>query len=167
MAKDIWISENWMKDPEIAKQGRRTGLRLRFDRDVDPDIRAAFKELAKWSRERFWFPVRVPVYVRSSKTVTARDGDQCVGTFLWPDDHSVEPYIRVAAGDYQDLVNEKGALQAKILVLLPFLHELTHYYQWINSESLTPIGEERQAERYAQDIMDEYLDDLGLLETLR
>ena len=34
MAKDIWISENWMKDPEIAKQGRRTGLRLRFDRDV-------------------------------------------------------------------------------------------------------------------------------------
>lgn len=35
-------------------------------------------------------------------------------------------------------------------------HELTHYFQWVNSLNLTPIGQERQATKYARYIMDEY-----------
>lgn len=35
-------------------------------------------------------------------------------------------------------------------------HELTHYYQWLNGVELTPIGEERQASRYASLILKKY-----------
>ena len=41
-------------------------------------------------------------------------------------------------------------------ILLTIAHELTHYFQWINALKLTPIGQERQATKYARYILDEY-----------
>ena len=35
-------------------------------------------------------------------------------------------------------------------------HELTHYFQWINSIKLTPIGKERQATNYADYVLEDY-----------
>ena len=166
MKKDIWVSNEWRNNPEICLHRRRTGLRLKIDKSVDPEVKEAFLMLAKWIRERFFFFFRLPAYIKSSKMLKAKDGDLCVGIFFEPDSYADEPYIRVSTGDYMELVNKKGTLQARIAILLPFLHELTHYYQWINSENLTQIGKERQATRYSQDIMDEYLDDLGLLDKL-
>lgn len=163
MKKDIWISEEWKKNPNICNTERRTGLRLRIDNKTNPAVKDSFIKISKWIRERFCFPIRVPVYVKASKTVRAKDGEHCVGIFFEPDDYKWEPYIRIATGDYEELVNERGELQAKIAVLLPLLHELTHYYQWLNAEQLTSLGKERQASRYAKDIMEEYLDDIDLL----
>ncbi len=166
MNKDIWISEEWKKNPVICNAERRTGLRLKFDKETHPEVKASFKKISKWIRERFCFPIRVPVYVKAAKTVIARDGEHCVGVFFEPDDYKWEPYIRIATGDYEELLKKSGELQAKIAILLPMLHELTHYYQWLNSEQLTSLGKERQATRYAEDIMEEYLDDLDLLRFL-
>ena len=166
MKTDIWISEKWTKNDKLLQGRQRTGLRLRIDATVDPEIKTTFKELAKWLRERFYFPIRVPVYIKASDRIIARDGDLCVSVFFEPDEYTVEPYIRIATGDYRELVKTRGTLQARIAILLPIFHELTHYYQWINAVKLTEIGKERQAARYANDLMEEYLDDLGLLESL-
>ena len=167
MAKDIWMSKKWVKNPKINISGRRTGLRMRYENNVSPEIKNLFKEMASWIRQRFFFPVRVPVYIKSKRRIKSKDGDLCVSTSLWPYDYAEEPYIRIATGDYEELVKERGKLQANIAILLPLLHELTHYFQWINSEKLTLIGEERQASRYANDLMEEYLEDKGLLEQIR
>ena len=56
------------------------------------------------------------------------------------DDYTVEPYIRVAAGDYLDLCDKWGKDSALTAILLTIGHELTHYFQWINALELTPIG---------------------------
>ena len=68
------------------------------------------------------------------------------------DDYTVEPYIRVAAGDYLDLCEKWGKDSALTAILLTIGHELTHYFQWINALELTPIGMERQATKYARSI---------------
>ena len=124
------------------------------------------RELADWIRARFYFPIRVTVYVKASERVTANDGDQCVSISFLPYSYLDEPYLKIAAGDYDDLVSKRGILQAKIVILLELFIQLTHYYQWINDEKLTSIGEKRQASYYAQDLMDEYLDALGLIDQL-
>ena len=79
------------------------------------------------------------------------DGDLVYGTF-WSmeDDYTVEPYIRVAAGDYLDLCEKWGKDSALTAILLTIGHELTHYFQWINALELTPIGMERQATKYSK-----------------
>lgn len=89
--------------------------------------------------------------------IKAMDGELVYGTFWWVEnDYTVEPHIRVAAGDYPELCEKGDKDSALTAILLTIAHELTHYFQWINDLQLTSIGMERQATKYARYIMDEY-----------
>ena len=155
-----------MKNKYINQSGRRTGLRMRYDKDVDPEVKQAFRGLVNWIRARFCFPVRVTVYVKATKRVIARDGDRCVSVFFRPYNYLEDPYTRIATGDYDDLAQKYGNQKAMIQILMPLFIDLTHYYQWINSEKLTLKGEQRKATIYANSLMEEYLDDLGWFDSL-
>lgn len=153
----IWTIENWMKNIDLEKAGHRTGLRLRFDKGVDPEVRRACKEFAAFLRKEYFFPIRIVVYIKNSYRIMAMDGDKVFGTFWSMDDFSVEPYARIAVGDYVDLVKRIGEDRALTSILLTIAHELTHYFQWINCIELTPIGKERQATNYSKYVvLDEY-----------
>lgn len=156
----IWYLEDWKKNIDLTAENHRCGLRLRFDANIDSSVRIFCKKFAKWLRREFFFPIRVSVYVKSEYRIKARDGEYVVGTFFRPADYSTEPYIRLAAGDYQELREKRGEEQAMWAILRSFAHELTHYFQHINGLSLTRIGEERQATLYSDYILwdyDEYL----------
>lgn len=152
----IWTIENWRKFINLADNGHRCGLRLRFDKEVDVDVKRACKEFAKWLRSEYFFPKRVVVYVKCSKQIKALDGDLVSGTFFGPYDYRFEPYVRIATGDYKVLLEEIGKDNALAKILYSIAHELTHYYQWINNLPLTEIGEERQAKSYSKYIIQEY-----------
>jgi len=152
----IWTIEKWEKNFDINGENHRTGLRLKFDKEVDPEVKRACKEFCKWLRKEYFFPMRIPVYIKSSKHIKALDGELVSATFFEPDSYQTEPYIRVAAGDYYDLIITHSKDNALAMILRSISHELTHYFQWINNLKLTPIGEERQAMKYAEYIVDEY-----------
>ena len=86
------------------------------------------------------------------------DGSFSYGTFFRPFNYSDEPYIRIAVGDFNDLVLKWGKQDAEYAIFACLAHELTHYFQWINDLKLTEIGEERQATRYQKFIMYEYVE---------
>ena len=151
----IWTIENWTKHLAPIEE-RRTGLRLRFDRDVDPEVRAACKAFCGWLRSEYYFPLRVPVYVKRARRVRTMDGDLVCGSFFEPEEYTVEPYIRIASGDYPELLASRGRDDALASILSTISHELTHYFQWINALDLTDVGRERQATRYAKYILSEY-----------
>lgn len=153
----IWTIDDWEKNIDLTREGHRTGLRLRFDKDIDSEVRRACKEFAVFLRREYFFPIRVVVYIKNVKKLIAMDGDKVYGTF-WSmyDDYNIEPHIRVAAGDYMDLCHKWGKDSALTAILSTIAHELTHYFQWINALKLTPIGQERQATNYARYILDEY-----------
>lgn len=155
----IWTLNSWEKNINIQKEAYRSGLRLRFDKEVDDEVRRACKEFAKFLRKEYFFPIRIVVYVKRTKRILAMDGDVVVGTF-WRIEHNyeIEPYIRIAAGDYNELCKKWGKDSALTSILFTLAHELTHYFQWINNLSLTDIGAERQATVYARYILDEYAD---------
>jgi hypothetical protein len=151
----IWTIPNWQK---YYNSDRRAGLRFVFDKDVDPEVRRACKEFGVWLRKEYYFPIRVPVYVKSHYRIKARDGEIVTGACFQPHEREEEPYIRIAAGDYIDLINKKGKDNALGAMLGTIAHELTHYFQWINDIELTEIGVERQAKAYEDFIIDEYKD---------
>ena len=134
----IWTIENWEQNIDFMEEGHRTGFRLRFDSGIDPEVRRACKEFAAFLRKEYFFPLRVVAYIKNKKKIRAMDGDLVYGTF-WSmeDDYTVEPYIRVAAGDYLDLCDKWGKDSALTAILLTIGHELTHYFQWINALELT------------------------------
>lgn len=151
----IWTIDDWEKNLQNSAS-RRSGLRFRYDRDVHPEVKRACSQFALWLRRQYCFPLRIVVYVKGTKTICTKDGDNVVGSFFEPFSYSNEPYIRIATGDYRELMNELGKDNALASILLTLAHELTHYYQWINSIQLTPMGRERQATRYSNYIIDEY-----------
>ena len=152
---NIWKTELWKKCLNNHTV-RRIGLRFKYDNTVDPEVKRAIVQFAGWLRSEYQFPLRIAVYVKGTKTIRAKDGDQVVGTFFEPYSYENEPYIRLATGDYNELVHTLGKDNALASILLSLAHELTHYFQWINGMQLTDIGKERQAVIYSKNILDEY-----------
>lgn len=152
----IWTIRKWEKFYDLSNPNHRTGVRLKFDKSIDPEVRRACKEFLLWLRKEYFFPIRVPIYIKASRRIKAMDGDMVVGTFFMPDNRNDEPYIRIATGDYDELVRKWGKKNALASTLFVMAHELTHYFQWINDITLTPIGEERQATNYSNFIVWDY-----------
>lgn len=94
--------------------------------------------------------------MKRSKKIRTIEGALVAATFFAPFEKNVEPYIRVATGDYIDDLNSCGKDNALAANLGSIAHELTHYFQWVNGLKLTQIGEERQANLYERFILDEY-----------
>ncbi len=151
-----WDMDAWKENG--FNNCRRNGLRLRTESGVDSEVKRACKEFAKWLRGQYIFPQRVNVYIKSAYYIKAMDGDLVSGTCFWPYDKVEEPYIKIAAGDYEDLVRERGKDNALAAILHTMAHELTHYFQWINNldEGLSDKQAERQAVRCAGILLDRY-----------
>ncbi len=150
----IWTINNWEKF--LNGHDNRRGLRFRYDSNVNSEVKNACKCFAEWLRSEYVFPLRVQVYIKDKIRIQTMDGDNVVGSFFEPFDYSVEPYIRIATGDYDDLKISIGRDNALATILVSIAHELTHYFQWINNLQLTSIGRERQATQYSHFIVDEY-----------
>ncbi|MEH7299994.1 hypothetical protein [Neobacillus drentensis] len=119
----------------------RTGLRIKSEPGVHPEVRRACLEFAKWLRKEFEFPKRVVVYLKNDYQIKNRFTKELVSaTFLAPFDKSVEPYIRIATGDYMELLAENGQDDALAAILGSIAHELGHYYQWVDDLELDEEG---------------------------
>ena len=152
----ILTIKKWVKHLDYNSFNCRTGLRLIIDKNVDPEVKRACKEFCQWLRSEYYFPVRVPLYIKATDHIKALDGELVSATFFFPLNKNDEPYARVSTGDYQKLYEKQGKDNALAAILGSIAHELTHYFQWINGIELTEIGEERQAKAYSGYILDEY-----------
>ena len=151
---NLWLMNKWIKRYDTSRI--RHGMRLRCDKNINPEVKRACKEFCKWLRTEYEFPVRIPIYLKNSSMIRAMDGEMVSATFFGPFDKYQEPYIRVAVGDYEELLEKKKKDNILASYICSIAHELTHYYQWINGVELTSIGEERQANRHANLILNEY-----------
>ena len=76
-----------------------------------------------------------------------------VASFFAPWSRRVEPYIRVATGDYPELRVTMGRDDALASIIMSFAHEVVHYQQWVATGNISERGVRRRAEailrRYA------------------
>ena len=131
---------------------RRTGLRLRAARGR-PEVQAVVRPFVRWLRERYEFPVRVPVYLSPAPQVRTVHGDWCSASFFAPWDRRVEPYIRLATGEYPTLRRRWGRSRAAVSHLISLAHEVLHYEQWVRGR---PLSERCLPERASQ-VVRQYL----------
>lgn len=149
----LWECKDWNI---FVVDNCRKGVRLRFDKTVDKEVRRACKEYVRWLRTKYDFPMRVPIYFKASKYVTMSTGEKISAIFFGPYDKSLEPYIKISVGDYQDLLEEVGKDNALAAILHSITHELSHYYQWIKEYDFDTEKRERQAQYYATEILCDY-----------
>lgn len=148
---------NIWKNNKYVCESARKGLRFRFDKKVDPEVRRACLEFGAWLRSVYFFPIRINIYYKSQYKVKALDGEYVSATFFGPFSKSQEPYIKISTGDYQELLSEWGKDNALVSIIVSIAHELTHYFQWLNDNlELTDATLEKQACYYGNKIFKEY-----------
>ena len=95
---------------------------------------------ARWLRQNFEFPVRVPVYLSGKAQITTTHGERVSASFFAPWDRNEEPYIRIATGDYPALKRECGRDDALAAFITSLSHEIVHYVQWLESGDTSEKG---------------------------
>ena len=99
--RKLWAFCNWS---QYLHGEYRCGVRLRFDQGVDPEVRRACKQFVNWLRKWYEFPVRVPIYFKNQKVVYSRSGKSFSAIFSGLYALNEEPYIRIAVGNYPNLL---------------------------------------------------------------
>ena len=122
-----------------ARPSGRAGLRIRGQRG-DTAVRSAVVRFAKWLRTRYDFPVRVPVYLSPRKRLVTMYGESVTASLFAPWKPDVEPYIRIATGDYPADRAQLGRDNALAGYLASLAHELIHYHQWVGTGSISERG---------------------------
>lgn len=146
--KDLWKID-W-------PDSRNGGIYLRFSKNVDKELRSVIMAFTRWLRWYYLFPIKVNVYVKSSPyVVNNTTREKVVASIFLPFDKEESPYIKLAAGDYNDLVMDRGETNAKYAIILSYAHEITHYFQWLKDDALN----ERQADSKAVRIACKYWND--------
>lgn len=136
----------------------RSGLRVRCEQGVNPKVRQSCLDFAKWLRLYLEFPIRVVVYLKRAYQIKTQDGKEMVSaTFLGPYSKDEEPYIKVATGDFQELVSERGEDNAILAILNSIAHEIIHYRQWLENPDFDEEKAETEAEHESTKLVDEYL----------
>jgi hypothetical protein len=142
-------------EPEKLMNRTRSGLRIRGQRG-HPSVREALKRFARWLRQEYYFPIRVPVYLNKHRSFVTIEGEEVTASFFAPYDRNIEPYIRIATGDYEELVVKYGKNDALASYLCSLAHEIVHYRQWIADGNTSEEGVEEEADailqRYAQTV---------------
>jgi len=114
------------------------------------------KRFARWLRQEYKFPIRVPVYLNHHRRFITREGEEVTASFFAPDEFNIEPYIRIATGDYDDLIVESGKNDALASYICSLAHEIIHYQQWITDGNTSEEGVEEESvailRRYAQTV---------------
>lgn len=110
----------------------RSGLRIKGQRG-HPIVREALIRYARWLRKKYEFPIRVPVYLYPSKTIITMHGEHVTASFFAPFSRDVEPFIRIATGDFPDLVAVRSIDDVLASYIVSLSHELVHYFQWIET----------------------------------
>ena len=124
----------------------RADLRIRGHRGNRVVCRALIR-FARWLRTEYEFPMRVPVYLSPNEHVTTVSGERASASFFAPFDREVEPFIRIATGDYTELRARRGRDNALASFVCSFAHEVIHYRQWIETGEVWEDGVARRAVR--------------------
>jgi hypothetical protein len=124
----------------------RTGIRIKSAK-CDTEIRGAIIRFARWLRVQYEFPIRVPVYLYLTDHIITMHGEKVCASFFAPWSRKVEPYIRLATGDYRQLKKERGRDNALAALLHSFAHEVVHYQQWVATGEITERGVAIRARR--------------------
>lgn len=117
--RKLWTSNNWN---EYICEKSRPGIRLKFDKNVDAEVKRACKQYVNWLRTQYYFPIRVPIYLKSSCEIKSCAGEKASASFFGPFDINNEPFIRVAVGDYYDLLNKSDKDDALAVILVSITH---------------------------------------------
>jgi hypothetical protein len=131
------------------------GIFIRSMPGVNPEVRAQCISFVQWLRKKIPFSIRVLVLLKKEESVITELTNKPVSATFWgPNNKNELPYIKVATGDYQQLIAECGKFNALKAILGSIGHEVVHYQQWIEDRKAS----ENEAKKKGRELVCEFID---------
>ena len=129
-------------------------LKLHFEKGIDPDLKKLYIKLAKWLRKTYYFPTVLNVYIINAEKVRLGNGDLAYGSFKWFPKRS--PLIKIPSAVELSLIQKYSNDEIYEMILSSLIHEISHYFQWLEKNGQTDSASERQANYFRYRILDEF-----------
>ncbi len=131
----------------------QSGIKIRFY-GIDQQLKMIFKDFTLWLQKQYSFPIRINVKVTNKNRTRLKTGEYTYGLFRYESMYEDVKMI-IPTGGY----NKKWCAAD---ILSSYVHELTHYMQWINQFDQDDNSSERQANYHRYRILDKYIDDISV-----
>lgn len=132
-------------------------IKFNYEKGIHKDVMLACKNLSKWLNDEFVFSKELCVKICNSYYVEATDGDKVISVFSQSFDNNKEKaIIKVAAGDYDELLKNNTTTDALAMILLSICHNIIHYFQWLDGKPKLRIFREIQAKKDGRLLLEEY-----------
>ena len=135
------------------------GIAFHFENGLDRKLRVIYLDFARWLRNKYVFPVHLTVYILNQEKIRLRNGTLAYGSFRWNPIRT--PRIKIPSKVEEVLLSECSIDEVYIMIMSSFVHELTHYFQWVSGLEQTSAVSERQANYYRYRIIEQYNTDRG------
>lgn len=136
------------------------GISLHFEEGIEPEFRKLCMQFTNWLRRTYCFPVHINVYITDCERIRLLDGKMAYGGFRYFENRT--PYIRIPARIPTELREAYEDMENYYSILGSFVHELTHYYQWVAKLDQTNAVSERQANYFRFRIIEQFCKDHNL-----
>ncbi len=145
-----------MKDLWYVDTDKNKGVYLHFAKGIDSKLKSKIMAFCRWIRKNYVFPIKLVIFISADPYIAnSQTGEKVSATIFLPDDKSTA-WARISTGDYHKDIEQIDQFSADCNVLASIAHEVTHYFQWLQSDD--PDLSEKQAQRKARRIVYKYVD---------
>ena len=145
-----WKCKKWKKTHSRKKL--KYGIAIFSEDSVPQYIRNEFSQFNNWLINQFDFPTQIRLMLINTEKVQMKNGNWTYGIFKYSSSRYPIIKMPVASGervwDIEDILGS-------------YVHELTHYFQWLNQYEQTDEESERQANYHRYRIIRNYYKDIG------
>ncbi|MFH2031711.1 MAG: hypothetical protein ABIJ40_14010 [Bacteroidota bacterium] len=134
-----------------ASKNIRHGIVIFSEDSIPQNIKDEFSQFNKWLMNHFDFPIQIKLMLINSEKVQMTNGNWTYGIFKYSPSRYPIIKMPIASGeliwDIEDILGS-------------YVHELTHYFQWLNQYEQTDEESERQANYHRYRIIRNYYKDI-------
>ncbi|MBO5295340.1 MAG: hypothetical protein J6B71_08885 [Clostridia bacterium] len=144
----------WEQHKKTKNDAKNQNLMLHFDPDIEPELKTLYLSFSRWLRKEYFFPKKIHIYIRNCENIRLKNGKPAYGSFRYYQKRT--SMIQIPSKVEEHLLGEYTKEDLYEQILSSFVHELTHYYQWIDNLEQDNAVSERQANYFRYRIIEQY-----------
>ena len=123
--------KNWLFQRKTAEDEKTKNIKIVYDDGVDQYVKDVIYNFCRNLERNYQFVVPLNIYVVNKPHLDNEAGDKSVCAYGSPWKLSERgAYIKMAVGDYDDLVRERGRYDAVFAILEPLSDKIIIYLTW-------------------------------------
>lgn len=131
-------------------------IKLYLQPSVKPLLAQKILAFLEWFEQEYEMPEKLNMTITGARHIINIEGQKVLGTCYCPNDRSKSMSIKIATGDFFEMLKKEGKENAIYRIFHSILHELQHYYQFANDWAL----DEDEADEVATELLYRYIEDL-------